>query len=104
MAKKAPQSFREVAQIVINLRNNPNQICIRFDDMRDAMKQYDKLDAAMRKPTKVDFKGPIQIETVLVTGPILTATLNRESVEAWMLVSIDALNRMMSQPPVPISQ
>lgn len=95
MAKstKAPQSFREEAQIIINLRGNENQICVRYTSMAEAKRQYNELDKACRKTAmyKDDDRA-----VVTLNGSALTFVGVCASIEAWSLVSTDAMKALMA--------
>lgn len=97
MAKAAPTPPREVAQIVINLNGNMNQLCIRFASMKEAIKQYDKFHNFMQKPehygtTKAD-------RTFVFTGAAVTVSVKTMSVEAWTLVDVDTNNALLNRSP-----
>lgn len=80
-----PAPLIEAAQIIINLRNNPSQICIRYGDLKAAVKAYAKLTKDIEKGSYVT----ISSESATVVA--LTA-----SVEAWSLMDMGSLRRMMA--------
>jgi hypothetical protein len=85
--------FSCVAEIVITFSQNPTQLCIRFDKLSDAQKQFDKLNGATHKWRHV----PAKFETVnthTVHGPTMTMVVYLGNVDAIALVNRSAFDRM----------
>lgn len=83
---QAPQApLIEAAQIIINLRNNPSQICIRYSDLKAATKAYALLTKNIEKGGYVSLSSEIATTVVLAV-----------SVEAWSLMDMGSLRRMMA--------
>lgn len=90
-------SFREEAQIIINLRGNPNQICIRFESLKEAIKQFDKINKQLTARMRLEAPD----EVITITGPTNTSVVKRASIEAWTLCDMLALAHMMEQSQLP---
>ena len=97
MAKAAPTPPREVAQIVINLVGNMNQLCIRYASMKDAMKQFDKFHDLMGKPEPYDGKKADRM--FAFTGTAVTSVVKTSRVEAYTLVDVDTNNALLNRSP-----
>lgn len=84
-----PAPLIEAAQIIINLRNNPSQICIRYGELKAAVKAYAKLTKDITKD--IEKGGYVTLSSESATVVALIA-----SVEAWSLMDMGSLRRMMA--------
>lgn len=80
--------FTCVAELIINLKDNPNQLCVRFDKMKDAI-------AAHAKATKDWLKAHNSPVFITITGPVMTSVIAAYTIEAITLVDRGASDRML---------
>jgi hypothetical protein len=80
--------FTCVAELVINLRSNPNQLCVRFDKMKDAI-------AAHAKAVKDWEKGNNTPKFLTISGSVMTSVIAVWTIEAITLIDRGASDRMI---------
>ena len=84
------------ADLVITLRGNPTQMAIRFNSMRLATKEFDKLHEMLTKA----HKGPRAIH--IIKSELMTGVFVCSEVISWVLVdrqALDASFRAMGPQP-----
>lgn len=97
--KKAqpPVQHIEVAQIVLYMRNNPNPMAIRFGSMKDAMRQFNKLNEAREKAWAKCSKMGMSDRDFMLSSEYCTMVVNDCSlIDVMFLVDVHPNNEAMA--------